>query len=155
MGKLQIVVAALAMAGAAQAVPTIDAKSVTFEQKGAQRAAESDAERRNETSRLQDEIDRVAQTGGGRVTVTNGVHPCGTLYLKSNVELHLEEGAELRGGGRPADYDDAIPVGEVYSYEGAVPTPVRSFDGCRIFVGGKRRIPSPGVRIERLFISGL
>lgn len=38
MGKLQVVVAALAMAGVAQAVPTIDAKSVTFEQKGAKRA---------------------------------------------------------------------------------------------------------------------
>lgn len=38
MGKLQVVVAALAMAGVAQAVPTIDANSVTFEQKGAQRA---------------------------------------------------------------------------------------------------------------------
>ena len=35
------------------------------------------------------------------------------------------------------------------------PTPVRSFDGCRIFVGGKRGVPSPGVRIERLSISGL
>lgn len=87
-------------------------------------AAESDAARRDETSRLQAEIDRVAQTGGGRVTVAKGVHPCGTLYLKSNVELHLDEGAELRGGGTPADYDDAIPVGEVYSYEGAVPATV-------------------------------
>lgn len=87
-------------------------------------AADADAERRTETARLQGEIDRVAAAGGGRVTVAKGVHPCGTLYLKSNVELHLEEGAELRGGGKPADYDDAIPLGEVYSYEGAVPATV-------------------------------
>ena len=35
------------------------------------------------------------------------------------------------------------------------PTPVRSFGGCRIFVGGKREAPSSGVRIERLSVSGL
>ena len=87
-------------------------------------AAEPAAERKAETARLQREIDAVAAAGGGRVTVAKGVHPCGTLYLKSNVELHLEEGAELRGGGKPADYDDAIPLGEVYSYEGAVPATV-------------------------------
>ena len=74
-----------------------------------------------ETSRIQGEIDRVAAQGGGRVTVGKGVHRCGTLYLKSNVELHLEEGAELQGGLTPSDYDDAIPVREVYTYEGAVP----------------------------------
>ena len=84
----------------------------------------TEAERRAETARLQGEIDRVSQAGGGRVVVTKGVHPCGTLYLKSNVELHLEEGAELRGGERPSDYDDAIPVREVYSYKGAVPATV-------------------------------
>jgi len=77
-----------------------------------------------ETARIQGEIDRVSAQGGGRVTITPGVHRSGTLYLKSNVELHLEEGAELQGGGTPADYDDAIPTCEVYSYEGAVPATV-------------------------------
>lgn len=74
--------------------------------------------RRAETTRIQREIDAAAAKGGGRVVITKGEHPCGTLYLKSGVELHLEEGAVLSGGGRPDDYDDAIPVDEVYSYEG-------------------------------------
>ena len=73
-------------------------------------------DRHAETSRLQGEIDRLAQTGGGRVVVTRGIHPCGTLYLKSNVELHLEEGAVLLGSESPEDYDDAIPPREVYAY---------------------------------------
>lgn len=77
-----------------------------------------------ETARLQGEIDRAAEQGGGRVTVGPGVHRCGTLYLKSNVELHLEEGAELLGGEKSSDYDDPIPLREVYSYAGAVPTTV-------------------------------
>lgn len=74
-----------------------------------------------ETACFQREIDRLAAAGGGRVTVAPGVHRCGTLYLKSNVELHLAAGAELLGGETPSDYDDAIPLREVYSYEGAVP----------------------------------
>lgn len=82
------------------------------------------AARKAETARLQGEIDRTAAQGGGRVVVGKGVHPCGTLYLKSNVELHLEEGAELRGGPKPADYDDVIPTYEVYTYKGAVPATV-------------------------------
>ena len=69
-----------------------------------------------ETERIQGEIDRVSAQGGGRVVIGKGVHPCGTLYLKSGVELHLEEGAVLLGGDRPEDYDDAIPPEEVYSY---------------------------------------
>ena len=82
-------------------------------------SAESDAGLRCvETARIQGEIDAVAAKGGGRVVIAKGEHPCGTLYLKSGVELHLEEGAVLSGGGRPDDYDDAIPVDEVYSYEG-------------------------------------
>ncbi len=72
--------------------------------------------RKTETKRIQDEIDRVSANGGGRVVIGKGVHPCGTLYLKSGVELHLEEGAVLLGGEKSEDYDDAIPLHNVYSY---------------------------------------
>ncbi|MBO7720979.1 MAG: hypothetical protein J6T01_01080 [Kiritimatiellae bacterium] len=59
-----------------------------------------------ETPAIQSQIDAAAAAGGGRVTVTEGVHPCGTLHLKSGVELHLEEGAVLLGGARSEDYAD-------------------------------------------------
>ena len=64
-----------------------------------------------ETARLQGEIDRVSSAGGGRVTVGRGVHTVGTLWLRDNVELHLEEGAVLRASTDKADYNalDAFP----------------------------------------------
>lgn len=46
---------------------------------------------------LQDLIDAAAAKGGGRVTVGPGRHLTGQLELRSNVELHLEEGAVLEG----------------------------------------------------------
>ena len=75
-------------------------------------------ELRANTARLQAQIDAAAAKGGGRVTVAKGLYRCGTLYLKSGVELHLEEGALLQGGGKSEDYDDAIPERHVYSYQG-------------------------------------
>jgi len=44
---------------------------------------------------LQRMIDEAAAHGGGRVVVPAGRHETGPLHLKSNVELHLEDGAEL------------------------------------------------------------
>ena len=55
---------------------------------------------------VQAAIDAATAAGGGRVVLEKGVYPSGTIYLKSHVELHLEEGAVLRGGARPEDYDD-------------------------------------------------
>ena len=79
------------------------------------------AERRANTARLQAQIDAASAKGGGRVTVAKGVCRCGTLYLKSGVELHIEEGAVLQGGGKSEDYDDAIPDRYVYRYDGMRP----------------------------------
>ena len=76
-----------------------------------------------ETSAIQVQIDVAAAKGGGRVTVKKGVHPCRTLYLKSGVELHLEEGAVLMGGAKPDDYDDVIPSEMVYRYGDTNMTP--------------------------------
>lgn len=48
-----------------------------------------------------------AQAGGGRVLVPKGIWLTGAIHLKSNVELHLAEGAVLRFSTRPEDY---LPV---------------------------------------------
>ena len=48
-----------------------------------------------ETAKWQAAIDAAAKRGGGRVVVTKGVHRVGGLLMRSNVELHLAEGAEL------------------------------------------------------------
>ena len=77
-----------------------------------------------ETAAIQAKIDAAAANGGGRVTVGKGVHPCRTLYLKSGVELHLEEGAVILGGTKPEDYDDVLPLDQVYTYSNAVPATI-------------------------------
>ena len=77
-----------------------------------------------ETAAIQAKIDAAAAKGGGRVIVGKGVHPCRTLYLKSGVELHLEEGAVILGGTKPEDYDDAMPLDQVYTYSNAVPATI-------------------------------
>ncbi|MGN0834110.1 MAG: glycoside hydrolase family 28 protein [Kiritimatiellia bacterium] len=51
----------------------------------------------DETARWQAAIDAAAARGGGRVTIPGGRHPVGQLNLRSNVELHLAEGAVLDG----------------------------------------------------------
>ena len=55
--------------------------------------------------RLQAEIDACAAKGGGTVTVPAGLHETAPLELKSNVELHLEDGAELLFTDDLAYYD--------------------------------------------------
>lgn len=54
---------------------------------------------------IQQQIDSVAAAGGGRVTLKKGVYISGTIFLKSNVELHLEEDAILLGSPLRKDYE--------------------------------------------------
>ena len=54
---------------------------------------------------LQGRIDQTAAAGGGRVVIPRGIHQTGTLFLRSNVELHLEEGAVLLGSPLRKDYE--------------------------------------------------
>lgn len=59
-----------------------------------------------------------AKAGGGRVVVPAGIWTNGTIWLRSNVELHLEKGARIVGSLNRADYnaDDVVP--ENWSNEG-------------------------------------
>jgi len=57
---------------------------------------------------IQVAIDEAYAAGGGRVELEKCVYSSGTLYLKSNVELHIPEGAVILGGSRPEDYDDVV-----------------------------------------------
>ncbi|MGC8824182.1 MAG: glycoside hydrolase family 28 protein [Bacteroidales bacterium] len=53
---------------------------------------------------IQRAIDSCAASGGGTVYVPAGIFVTGTIELKSNVNLYLESGAELKGSARMADY---------------------------------------------------
>lgn len=64
------------------------------------------AERTEEA--IQEAIDHAAADGGGQVILNPGLYECGTIYLKSNVELHLCAGARIVGHPKPEMYDDFI-----------------------------------------------
>ena len=58
----------------------------------------------NDGAAIQKAIDEVAASGGGRVCVSAGTYESRSIRLKSDVELHLEKGAIIRGGTRSGDY---------------------------------------------------
>ncbi|MHC1730782.1 MAG: glycoside hydrolase family 28 protein [Bacteroidales bacterium] len=57
------------------------------------------------TSSIQKGIDYISENGGGRLVFYVGRYLTGTVYLKSNVIIHLEEGAILVGSTNPFDYE--------------------------------------------------
>lgn len=56
------------------------------------------------TETIQKAIDKANTKGGGQVIFPSGKFLTGSLQLKSNVELYLEEGAVLLGSTSPYDY---------------------------------------------------
>jgi polygalacturonase len=58
------------------------------------------------TRAIQSTIDKCHSLGGGEVVVPVGVFYTGTIFLKSNVYLHLMPGAVLQGSYNPDDYPE-------------------------------------------------
>lgn len=58
------------------------------------------------TEAIQRAINKCHENGGGRVLVPKGLFISGTLYIKDNVNLHIEAGATLKGSGSFSDYPD-------------------------------------------------
>ena len=65
--------------------------------------AKADGETLN-TAILQAAIDYISSNGGGRLVLKGGDFVSGTIYLKNDVTLHIEEGARLLGSLNPWDY---------------------------------------------------
>ena len=57
---------------------------------------------------IQRAIDNAAAAGGGRVSLDPGIYRCATLWLRSNIELHIPAGARLIGSANPDDYEDFL-----------------------------------------------
>lgn len=57
------------------------------------------------TRSIQAAIDYISGNGGGRLVFFVGRYLTGSIHLKSNVTIHLEEGAVLAGSLNPYDYD--------------------------------------------------
>ena len=56
------------------------------------------------TARIQSAIDQLASKGGGTLVVPRGVFLTGAIFLKPGVNLHLGEGAVLKGSTDRKDY---------------------------------------------------
>lgn len=56
------------------------------------------------TKSIQKAIDFISSNGGGTLNFIPGKYLTGSIYLKSNVTLHLEQGAVLLGSKNPFDY---------------------------------------------------
>jgi len=72
-----------------------------------------------DTRAIQAAIDDASAAGGGEVLLPAGTYLSGTVWLKSNVDFHLEAGATLLGSTDPADYNapDAFPQNRTNAYE--------------------------------------
>ncbi len=96
------------------------------------------------TNAVQKAIDEVNKKGGGTVIVPSGSWRLGRIVLKSNVNLHIEEGAELRFSNEVGDY---LPV--VFTRSAGVEG--MSLGGCiyangqeNIAITGKGKLVGPG-----------
>ena len=83
----------------------------------------------NDTSCIQAAIDACFEAGGGRVLLSKDhIYRSGTIFLKSNVDFHVEEGATLRASDTINDFDAfsnhtttqeiTVPTYENCEYEG-------------------------------------
>lgn len=81
--------------------PTFPDRTMSIEEKGAKQGEIS-------TPAIQSAIDEISEKGGGKVVVPEGKWKSGRISLKSNVNFHLEEGAELRFSGELEDYRPAV-----------------------------------------------
>ncbi len=93
-------------------------------------------------------IDKASAQGGGRVLIPQGIWSTGRITLKDNVELHLEEGAELHFSGQLKDYYPAVFTRnegiELYSLGALIYA-----DGARnIAVTGTGKLVGPGIDCE-------
>lgn len=60
------------------------------------------------TENIQKAIDKLAKKGGGTVIIPQGQWQTGRIVLRSHINLHISEGAELIFSGRIKDYQPAV-----------------------------------------------
>lgn len=63
---------------------------------------------KDDSEAIREAIAACSDSGGGRVLVSEGVYDVGPVVLRSNVELHVAEGATLRFSTDPNDYLPAV-----------------------------------------------
>ncbi len=96
------------------------------------------------TRSIQKAIDYISEQGGGRLVFTVGRYLTGSIHMKSNVTLHLGEGAILVGSTNPYDYDM-----ELNAWYGLV----LAYKQSNIAITGKGVIDGRGRELANNFLS--
>lgn len=86
------------------------------------------------TVAIQKAVDNCTAAGGGRVVVPAGTFITGTIFLKSNVNLYLENGAILQGSKDLKDY----------SHNGRSPGMVYCEDAINVGISGTGTVDASG-----------
>lgn len=81
--------------------PVFPSRTLSIKSTGAKRNKMS-------TKAIQSAIDKLNKQGGGTAVVPKGIWKTGRISLKSNVNLHLEQGAELHFSAEIEDYRPAV-----------------------------------------------
>lgn len=98
-----------------------------------------------DTRAIQSAIDACYQAGGGQVCLHNGNFLSGTIYLKSNVTLDIENGATLVGSIHQKDYP--VLASKYPSYHGEFITNrmlIYAEEAENISIGGNGKIDGNG-----------
>lgn len=96
------------------------------------------------TRSIQFAIDHISANGGGRLVFYVGRYLSGSVYLKSNVTIHLEEGAVLVGSANPFDYDKKVLSALIFA-----------FDQKNIGLTGKGIIDGQGQALARNVVTNI
>lgn len=100
---------------------------------------------KNNAPYIQSAVDFVHDTGGGVVVIPSGLFLSGTIELKSNVELHLQEGAVLLGRPFLDDFPEIIPRPRNLLDSTTPRSLLYAFNAENIAVTGKGTIHGNGV----------
>lgn len=98
------------------------------------------------TEAIQKAIDECAATSGGTVTVPPGTFLANTIFLKSNVNLHISKGAILLGNTNPKAFTRAVVFAD--RVENASITGLGTINGQ----GFKKYYPTSGLRHNTILL---
>lgn len=100
-----------------------------------------------QTKPIQAAIDVASLQGGGTVYVPAGDYLSGTIILKSNIQLYLENGATIWGSRQESDYQ-MIPYNTIYD---KIPVLIYATNVRNVSIKGKGRIHGQARRELRNF----
>lgn len=102
------------------------------------------------TKAIQHAVDECSGNGGGKVVIPAGHFKIGTIVLKSNVELHLENGAILFGSRSLDDYIKLQPVYVSLRTQEATIQLIYAENAHNIRITGHGEIDGQGSGFEKL-----